>query len=399
MTKHINKIDKLIAELCPNGVDSIALGVLTTEQTKRNSTQSVHEVRSVTNSVGLVKTSDFFDNTRTSQNTSNYKVVEPDMIVYNPSRINVGSIARHKEAIQVIVSPMYIVININTNRLSPEYLELFLLSAQGKLKIINKIEVGARFRFTYLSFASIRLLLPPLAVQERIITILNGFTKLEIELEAELEARKKQYEYYRSELLKHKNTAKQVELRCVANYSKTRVDANSLNKECYVGVDNLLQNKQGKTISNYVPTTGKLTRYETDDILIGNIRPYLKKIWCATKVGGTNGDVLVVRINENEKNNLNSKFLYHLLASDNFFNYNMQFAKGAKMPRGDKSAIMKYKIPIPDIVEQKRIVSILDKFDVLVNDISVGLPAELSARRLQYEYYRNKLLSFKEYVQ
>jgi type I restriction enzyme S subunit len=74
----------------------------------------------------------------------------------------------------------------------------------------------------------------------------------------------------------------------------------------------------------------------------------------------------------------------------------MQHAKGAKMPRGNKKAIMKYKIPIPPLVEQERIVEILDKFDALVNDISIGLPAEIEARRKQYEYYRDKLLTFKE---
>jgi type I restriction enzyme S subunit len=182
----------------------------------------------------------------------------------------------------------------------------------------------------------------------------------------------------------------------IANYSKTRIEAIKLDNESYVGVDNLLQNKQGKMISNYVPTTGKLTHYENGDILIGNIRPYLKKIWHATNTGGTNGDVLVVRVNEKDK--VNSEYLYYLLSSDRFFNYNMQFAKGAKMPRGDKSAIMKFEIPLPPISEQERVVKILNKFELLVNDISVGLPAELKARRSQYEYYRGKILTFNEYV-
>lgn len=181
----------------------------------------------------------------------------------------------------------------------------------------------------------------------------------------------------------------------ISTYSKTRIEATKIDNESYVGVDNLLQNKQGKTVSSYVPTTGKLTQYENGDILVGNIRPYLKKIWRATNTGGTNGDVLVIHINEKEKSNLNSEFLYYLLSADNFFDYDMQFAKGAKMPRGDKSAIMKFEIPIPSIKEQKRTISILSKFEALVNDISIGLPAELYARRSQYEYYRGKLLTFK----
>ena len=74
----------------------------------------------------------------------------------------------------------------------------------------------------------------------------------------------------------------------------------------------------------------------------------------------------------------------------------MQHAKGAKMPRGSKDAIMRYEIPIPPKEEQKHIVSILERFEVLVNDITVGLPAEIAARQKQYEYYRDKLLTFEE---
>jgi len=183
------------------------------------------------------------------------------------------------------------------------------------------------------------------------------------------------------------------ELREVAQYSRERIAAAELNNENYVGVDNLLPNKQGKTKSNYVPTTGKLTRFESGDVLLGNIRPYLKKVWRATHIGGTNGDVLAIQINDKEI--LQSEFLYYLLSSDDFFNFDMKFAKGAKMPRGNKSEILKFKIPIPPLAIQTEIVRILDKFDALVNDISVGLPAELNARRKQYEFYRNKLLTFK----
>jgi type I restriction enzyme S subunit len=182
----------------------------------------------------------------------------------------------------------------------------------------------------------------------------------------------------------------------IAKYSDTRIGADSLDNDNYVGVDNILQNRSGKTSSNYAPKIGKFTGYQQDDILLGNIRPYLKKIWHADRQGGTNGDVLVVRIKDEEKETISSRYLYQILADDKFFDYNMQNAKGAKMPRGNKTAIMNYKIPIPSIKEQNHIVSILDKFDALVNDLSSGLPAEIAARRQQYEYYRDKLLTFQE---
>lgn len=184
----------------------------------------------------------------------------------------------------------------------------------------------------------------------------------------------------------------------IANYSQNRISAQDLDTTNYVGVDNLLQNKKGKNNSDYVPTSGNLTRYSTGDILIGNIRPYLQKIWFSDRTGGTNGDVLVVSLKQQEKEDVDSRFIYHVLASDNFFSYNMQNSKGTKMPRGDKNAIMRYEFQIPEIYEQKRIVSILDKFDTLTNSISEGLPAEINARRKQYKYYRNQLLTFPELI-
>lgn len=77
-----------------------------------------------------------------------------------------------------------------------------------------------------------------------------------------------------------------------------------------------------------------------------------------------------------------------------FFEYNMQHARGAKMPRGNKAEILKYPIPIPSLAEQERIVSILDKFDTLTTSISEGLPKEIELRTKQYEYYREMLLNF-----
>jgi type I restriction enzyme S subunit len=184
----------------------------------------------------------------------------------------------------------------------------------------------------------------------------------------------------------------------LAEYSKTRISYTELNGSNYVGVESLLQNRVGKKDSIRTPESGNLTQYSANDILIGNIRPYLKKIWYADRTGGTNGDVLVIHPTDSA---LNSRYLYQVLADDKFFEYNMQHAKGAKMPRGNKPKIMEYLVPIPlasdaekSLVEQARIVAILDKFDALTSSITEGLPREIALRQQQYEYYRDLLLSF-----
>ena len=278
----------------------------------------------------------------------------------------------------------------------PKYLVYYTLTldffTQKKrlAKGTKVIDVSAK------DLAKIVLPLPPLRVQARIVDILDKFTQLEAELEAELEARKKQYAYYRDQILKFSQYPPNVNIEWktlgeVAEYVRQRVAVDQLCAQTYVGVDNLLPNRAGKQDSNYLPTEGNAIAYQPNDILIGNIRPYLKKIWKADNEGGASGDVLVVRI----KNSLLTPgYLYHLLADDRFFSYDMQHAKGAKMPRGNKEKILDYVFPLPPLSEQRRIVEILDRFDTLTNSISEGLPREIALRRKQYEYYRDALLRF-----
>ena len=185
----------------------------------------------------------------------------------------------------------------------------------------------------------------------------------------------------------------------VAEYSQTRVNAAELNATSFVGVDNLVADKGGRVNATYLPNTERLTAYEPGDILLGNIRPYLKKVWRATNSGGCSGDVLAVRINDEGKAFVDSTFLYYLLSSNEFFSYCMQHAKGAKMPRGDKSEILNYQIPIPcpkdpkkSLEIQAEIVRILDAFA----ELTAELAAELTARKKQYKHYRDQLLRFED---
>ena len=183
-------------------------------------------------------------------------------------------------------------------------------------------------------------------------------------------------------------------MRDIAEYAKERISNNELTVENYISVENLLQDRAGKRNAEKIPTECNLIKFNCRDILVGNIRPYLKKIWFSDCVGGTNGDVLVIRSKNVDV--AYPKFLYYILAADEFFEYDNQNSKGAKMPRGNKDAVMSYKFYLPTVEKQKKIVNILDRFDTLCNDISEGLPAEIEARQKQYEYYREKLLNFKE---
>lgn len=179
----------------------------------------------------------------------------------------------------------------------------------------------------------------------------------------------------------------------VAEYAKGRIPATDVDANTYVGVDNLLQNCRGVKESVNVPADGTVIQFLKKDILIGNIRPYLKKAWLADRDGGTNNDVLAIRVKD--ENVISPDFLYVILSSDAFFEYDMLYSKGAKMPRGDKNAVMMYELPVPPLPVQEEIVRILDEYTDLEAELEAKLSEEIELKQKQYAYYRGQLLTFK----
>ena len=132
----------------------------------------------------------------------------------------------------------------------------------------------------------------------------------------------------------------------------------TINIENYISTENMLPNKGGITSPSNIPS-GSAIAYQLGDVLISNIRPYFQKIWQANCNGACSADVLCIRANEG----VDCKYLYYLLSQQKFFDYVMSGAKGCKMPRGDKSQIMQWKISLPPLAEQKRIADILSAID------------------------------------
>ena len=153
----------------------------------------------------------------------------------------------------------------------------------------------------------------------------------------------------------------------VAYYPNKRIAMKELSQHPYVGVENLIKDKGGVSFSETIPCIDSAIECQENDILIGNIRPYLRKIWLSDQKVGASGDIVVIRISQDHVNKLAPKFLYTVLSSDLFFNYDNANTKGAKMPRGDRKAIANYIIPIPPLPEQSRIVSELDLLQSIID--------------------------------
>lgn len=175
----------------------------------------------------------------------------------------------------------------------------------------------------------------------------------------------------------------------VAPFVRERANTGEVRFDAYVGVDALLQNKEGRDTTKTVIPDGRHVYFRPGDTLLGNIRPYLKKIWFADCFGGTNGDVLVFR----SKGSLEPKYLYYAVSSDSFFVYDDGKAKGSKMPRGDKGSIQQYRIPVPPIEVQREIVRILDSFQ----ELDDALTAEIEARETQLDCLRERVYSDEVY--
>ena len=149
-----------------------------------------------------------------------------------------------------------------------------------------------------------------------------------------------------------------VSLKDVADFQKERISSGLLDESTYISTENILQNFQGVQSAISIPANSNVIAYKKNDILLSNIRPYLKKVWFSDRIGGCSADVFVLRSKTCEP-----EFLYNVIASDKFINYVMSGAKGVKMPRGDKNQMGSFSFSIPAVAEQRKISRLFQLLD------------------------------------
>ena len=145
----------------------------------------------------------------------------------------------------------------------------------------------------------------------------------------------------------------------IAEFSTARVSSVKLDCKNYVSTENMLQDFQGVVEAKSVPNETNVISFTCGDILISNIRPYLKKVWKATFDGGCSSDVFVLQATDT----VAKDYLHYAVANDKFINYVMSGAKGVKMPRGDKNQMRTYQLSLPSIQEQYKIAKLLTLLD------------------------------------
>lgn len=286
------------------------------------------------------------------------------------------------------------------NQIDDKFLYHFLKTKENDFK--NQKREGGVPTIERGVIERLKIPLPPLAVQKEIANILDKFNELEKELEKELELRKKQYEYYRNNLLSFNEIGG-------GNWLKTNsLQWKTLGEIGEVRMCKRIFKEQTSEIGEIpfykIGTFGKTPNAYITRELFEEYKSkfsYPKKGDILISASGTIGrtvifdgkdayfqDSNIVWIENDEKKVLN-KFLFYFYQITNW-----NVAEGGTIQRLYNDNLKKIKIPLPPLEEQKRIVNILDKFDTLTNSITEGLPKEIELRRKQYEYYREKLLSF-----
>ena len=309
------------------------------------------------------------------------------------------------------------------DKLNQRYLYFLLMSKQAYLK--NNVRKSSIPRLPRIALENMEIPVPPFSVQENIVRILNRFDKLNNDmsegLPAEIEARKKQYEYYRDTLLSFDDKACSHIVKVERERELTRSKAIKwlkLGEIASIIRGGNFQKKdfveQGKPCIHYGQiytrlgtTTSKSITYLNDDVYSKskkampndivmavtseNIEDVCKStVWLGNEDLAVSGHTAIIHPS------INSKYLAYYFQTTMFFKQKRKLAHGTKVIEVTPDKLNDIIVPVPPLEEQERIVSILDRFDKLCNDISEGLPAEIEARQKQYEYYRDKLLSFKE---
>jgi type I restriction enzyme S subunit len=411
----MSKIDKLIQELCPAGVATTFLGDLV-EVTGGFAFQS-SGFNTDGKGLRVIRIGDVNSDRNRVFWAGDYPhsclVVAGDLLLSLSGDINITIWSSEPALLNQRVAKL----DPDPSKVLSRYLFHFL-----RLKLHALASGTSKSVIANLSISSLKgfpISLPPLEVQKEIVSILDKFTQLEAELEAELEARRTQYEVTRERLLDFNSDLEAhpfremmgelcpegVEFRpmgSIGNFVRgqrfVKDDIRSEGQACihYGEVYTKYHLEASSAFSFLEPTqAARLRKAKPGDVVIAAAGETIEDIGKPVVWSGS-GDVVIHDALYAFQSPLDPKFVAYFLRTDDFKSQARPLISSSKISAISIANFGKITIPNPPLEVQKEIVTILDKLDALVNDITIGLPAEIAARRKQYEYYRNKLLTFKE---
>jgi len=409
----MSELDRLIAELCPDGVErkqleDVIISLKTGLNPRKNFVLNTEDsknyyvtVREIVNGkiVFFNKTDKVNDDAlRLISNRSN---LETGDVLFSGTG-TVGRIAVVEETpFNWNVKEGVYVIKPNQELVKSRFIAYVLGSSLAIDAYSHKIVGSPVCSLPMTDLRKLSIPVPPLPIQREIVRILDNFTefeaKLAAELTAELTARKKQYEYYRYELLTFGEDVPMVSLGEISEFKYGFTDkAKDHGSVRFIRITDISDNgKLQQTNCKYIDLTEESEKYllKNGDLLMARTgATYGKTMLFTDDVQAVYASFLLrIRFAENT---VLPAYYWHFSQSCLYWYQANKFVSKAGQPQFNANAIKNIKIPVPSIIEQKCIIGLLDRFDALTTDITYGLPAEIEARRRQYEYYRDKLLAF-----
>ena len=408
----MSKLDELIKELCPNGVEYKKLGEVCNFQNgfafksalfKENG-EAILRITNISNGVINEEDLKYFLLDDYKENLDNYIVSKNDIVIAM-SGATTGKIGINNTSKKFYLNQRVGKFIPDTVKLNNRFLYHFLLSKSLEILKISSGS-GAQPNLSTENIKSLVIPAPPLEVQKEIEKILDNYTKsveeLKEKLNEELIARKNQYSWYRDYLLKFENKVEIVKLKNIA----TEMYRGSGIKREEVRETGIPCVRYGEIYTDYGISFEKTKSYTDENLIInkkyieygdilfaitgesveeiGKSTAYIGKEKCL--VGG---DILVM------KHKQDPVYLSYVLSTENVQKQKSKGKIKSKVVHTNATDIGEIEIPLPPLEVQKRIVGVLDNFEKICNDLNIGLPAEIEARQKQYEFYRNFLLTFK----
>ena len=264
---------------------------------------------------------------------------------------------------------------------------------------VSDIVRGTPPKLNQKNLKSIKIPIPPLEIQEKIVQILDKFTDYVTELTSELTSRKKQYSFYRDKLLSFEDEVYQVEWKTLGEVARFNYGYTDKAKETgdirFIRITDIDENGYLKSNDKkYISLTEESRNYlvKHGDLLMARTgATYGKTLFIDTDETSAYASFLI-KITPSEK--LNSRYYWHFSKSELYWKQANNLVSKAGQPQFNANSLKNVKIPIPSLEIQSRIVQVLDNFDTVCNDLKIGLPKEIELRQKQYEYFREKLLTF-----
>ncbi|MDY6134970.1 restriction endonuclease subunit S [Campylobacter lanienae] len=400
----MSKLDELINKLCPNGVEFKKIGKVSNFVQgfafKNNTFKE--------NGIGLVRTTNIQDK---SISEDNMVYIKPDEYKENLSkyiikkdRIIIGMSGTIKVGINNSDKNYYLNQRVGMFIANEEIINnkyLFYVLDNSIPNLYNLVSGSSVKNLSSNVLNDFEIPVPPLEVQCEIVRILDNFTLLSAELSAELSARQKQYQFYLDSIyenIKENNVTLGSLGSLIRGKRFVHADRVDVGVPCmHYGELYTFYGVHAKKVKSHIreELRPKMRYANKNDVIIVGAGENRMDIGIGVAWEGDE-DIAVHDACYTLKHKQNPKYISYFLRTSQYHNQIKKFVSEGKICSISAEGLKKAIIPIPSLEKQNKIVNILDKFDKLCNDISEGLPAEIEARKKQYEYYRDKLLTFKE---